>query len=265
MTQAFLELSFITKTFATTRGSFVALKDVALKVREGEFVAILGHSGCGKSTLLNIVAGLSDATEGGVILEGKHVDEPGPDRMMVFQNYALLPWLTAFENVYLGVKATRPSLSDTERRAIAQQHLELVGLAAKAAKKPQELSGGQKQRVAIARALATRPKVLLLDEPFGALDALTREEMQEEVLKIWEANRTTVLMVTHEIDEAILMADRIVMMTNGPAATIGEVFEVHFPRPRSRSDILEDPAYYTLRNQILAFLYDRFGDPVLAE
>ncbi|UFP92886.1 ABC transporter ATP-binding protein [Gloeobacter morelensis] len=265
MIQPFLELSYISKIFPTPKGPFVALKDVALKIRKGEFIALLGHSGCGKSTLLNIVAGLSKASAGGVILEGKETDEPGPDRMVVFQNYALLPWLTAYENVHLAVRSTMPGAPESERRSVAERYLALVGLAAKADKRPGEISGGQKQRVAIARALATRPKVLLLDEPFGALDALTREEMQEEVLKIWEADRTTVLMVTHEIDEAILMADRIVMMTNGPAATIGEVFEVPFARPRSRAEILEDPAYYTLRNRILEFLYDRFGEPVLAD
>ncbi len=265
MSQAFLELSYVTKTFPTPKGPFVAVKDVALKIKEGEFIALLGHSGCGKSTVLNMVAGLSQATSGGVILEGKEVTGPGPDRMVVFQNYSLLPWLSAHDNVYLGVNAAFPNISEAEKQEITDRHIDLVGLKTNAGKRPGELSGGMKQRVSIARALAIRPKVLLLDEPFGALDALTREEMQDEVLKIWEANRTTVIMITHEIDEAILLADRIVMMTNGPAATIGEVYDVHFPRPRNRAEILEDPSYYTLRNRILEFLYERFGEPVLAD
>lgn len=263
--QPFLELSGITKVFPTSKGPFVALKDIFLKINEGEFVCLLGHSGCGKSTLLNMVAGLSQATQGGVILDGKQVDEPGPDRMVVFQNYSLLPWLSAYDNVHLAVQAALPKLSEAEKREVTLQHIEMVGLTANAYKRPRELSGGMKQRVAIARALAIRPKVLLLDEPFGALDALTREEMQDQLLEIWEGARTTVLMITHEIDEAILLADRIVMMTNGPEATIGEVIDVHFPRPRSRAEIMEDPTYYTIRNQILAFLYERFGDPVLAD
>ncbi len=265
MSQAFLELSYITKTFPTPKGPFVAVKDVALRVKEGEFIALLGHSGCGKSTLLNMVAGLSRASAGGVILEGREVTSPGPDRMMVFQNYSLLPWLSAYENVHLAVKQVLAEQTAEQQQEITERYIDLVGLTPNAHKKPKELSGGMKQRVAIARALAIKPKVLLLDEPFGALDALTREEMQDEVLKIWEANRTTVLMVTHEIDEAILLSDRIVMLTNGPEATIGEVIDVHFPRPRERAEIMEDPAYYTIRNQILTFLYDRFGDPVLAD
>lgn len=262
---AFLEISGVSKVFPTPKGVFVALEDVFLKINKGEFVCLLGHSGCGKSTLLNMVAGLSKASQGGVILEGKEVDTPGPDRMIVFQNYSLLPWLSAFDNVHLAVQAAMPDTPEPERTKITQKYIDMVGLGSNAQKRPKELSGGMKQRVSIARALAIRPKVLLLDEPFGALDALTREEMQEEVLKIWEADRTTVLMITHEIDEAILMADKIVMMTNGPAAKIGEIFDVHFPRPRSRTEIMEDPAYYILRNKILEFLYERFGAPVLAD
>ncbi|WP_287128410.1 ABC transporter ATP-binding protein [Candidatus Cyanaurora vandensis] len=261
---SYLELSYITKSFPTPKGPYVVLKDVALKIKRGEFVALLGHSGCGKSTLLNMVAGLSRATTGGVILEGKEVYEPGPDRMVVFQNYSLLPWLTAYENVLLGINAAL-SGTEAEKKEIADRYIALVGLTANAHKKPGELSGGMKQRVALARALSIRPKVLLLDEPFGALDALTREEMQDEVLKLWEADRTTVLMITHEIDEAILLADRIVLMTNGPEATIGLILDVNFPRPRSRADILEDPAYYTLRNQVMTFLYERAGDPALVD
>jgi nitrate/nitrite transport system ATP-binding protein len=265
--RTFLELSGITKNFPSRNGSAPAciLENINLRVAEGEFVVLLGHSGCGKSTLLNMVSGLSQATLGGVILEGREVTEPGPDRMMVFQSYCLLPWLTVKENVALAVKAAFPKTKAAERAKITLEHVEMVGLGHAIDKLPGELSGGMKQRVAIARALAIRPKVLLLDEPFGALDALTREEMQDELLKIWEAHRTTVLMITHDIDEAILLADRIVMLTNGPAATIGEIFEVPFPRPRSRTEVAEDPFYYTLRNNILSFLYERFGHPVLAD
>ncbi len=265
----FLELSQITKTFPVRGGrrgeQFCVLKDVSLRVEEGEFIVLLGHSGCGKSTLLNMVAGLSQASTGGVILEGREVNTPGPDRMLVFQNYCLLPWLSVYGNVHLAVNAALPKLSAQDKRRVTCEHLEMVGLGQAADKRPGELSGGMKQRVAIARALAIRPRVLLLDEPFGALDALTREEMQDELLKIWEAHRTTVVMITHDIDEAILLADRIVMLTNGPAATIGDVYTVPFARPRSRAEIAEDPFYYTLRNQILGFLYDRFGHPELAD
>ncbi len=263
----YLELTKLTKTYPGRAGGppTCVLKDIALKVEEGEFIVLLGHSGCGKSTLMNAIAGMSAPTEGGVILEGREVTEPGPDRMMVFQNYSLLPWLTATDNVRLAVDATMPKISKAERARITDEHIEMVGLTPSAHKRPGELSGGMKQRVAIARALAIRPKVLLLDEPFGALDALTREEVQDQLLEIWEATRTTVVMITHDIDEAILLADRIVMLTNGPAATVGEIFDVPFERPRSRDAIGEDPRYYTLRNQILDFLYERFGDPVLAD
>ncbi len=264
---SYLELSKLSKTFPGRAGAPPAcvLKDISLDVQEGEFIVLLGHSGCGKSTLMNAIAGMSNPTEGGVILQGTEVTEPGPDRMMVFQNYSLLPWLTAAENVHLAVSATMPKASKAERARITDEHLDMVGLTASAHKRPGELSGGMKQRVAIARALAIRPKVLLLDEPFGALDALTREEVQDQLLEIWEATRTTVVMITHDIDEAILLADRLVMLTNGPEATIGEIFDVPFERPRSRAEIGEDPRYYALRNQVLDFLYERFGDPVLAD
>ncbi|HEY8899271.1 MAG TPA: nitrate ABC transporter ATP-binding protein [Chthoniobacterales bacterium] len=264
---AFLEISHLSKTYPGRAGGPPAciLKDITIKIAEGEFIVLLGHSGCGKSTLMNAIAGMSRASQGGVILSNKEVTDPGPDRMMVFQNYSLLPWLTAAENVRLAVDATMPKASKAERAAITDSHLEMVGLTPSAGKRPGELSGGMKQRVAIARALAIRPKVLLLDEPFGALDALTREEIQDQLLEIWEAHRTTVVMITHDIDEAILLADRIVMLTNGPAATVGEVFTVPFPRPRSRTAIAEDPDYYTLRNNILEFLYERFGSPVNAD
>jgi nitrate/nitrite transport system ATP-binding protein len=265
--QHFLEISKVTKSFPIRGGKkqFCVLKDVTLKVNKGEFIVLLGHSGCGKSTLLNMVAGLSQATEGGVILDGREVNSPGPDRMLVFQNYCLLPWLSVYGNVHLAVNAALPKLTAKEKHRVTAEHLEMVGLSHAVDKRPNELSGGMKQRVSIARALAIRPKVLLLDEPFGALDALTREEMQDELLKIWEAHRTTVVMITHDIDEAILLADRIVMLTNGPEATVGDVYKVPFPRPRSRVEVAEDPYYYTLRNQILNFLYERFGQPELAD
>lgn len=264
---SYLELSDISKSFPGRNGGPPAsiLSHISLRIGKGEFIVLLGHSGCGKSTLLNTIAGMSTPTEGGVILEGREVTQPGPDRMMVFQNYSLLPWMSAYQNVRLAVKATMPRMGAADWDRITEEHLEMVGLSASAGKRPGELSGGMKQRVAIARALAIRPKVLLLDEPFGALDALTREEVQDQLLEIWEANRTTVVMITHDIDEAILLADRIVLMTNGPDATIGDVFTVPFPRPRSRTEVAEDPHYYTLRNQILEFLFDRFGEPELAD
>jgi bicarbonate transport system ATP-binding protein len=232
---------------------------VNLEVQQGEFICVIGHSGCGKSTLLNMVSGFATPTSGAVLLNGKPIEKPGPDRMVVFQGYALLPWLTAYENVYLGIDSVKPKLNKSEKHAITLEHLELVGLTTAAEKKITQISGGMKQRVAIARALAIRPEVLILDEPFGALDAITKEELQEELLKIWNTQKCTVLMITHDIDEALFLADRLVMMTNGPAAGIGEVLTIPFPRPRSREDIMEDPLYYEMRNQALDFLYNRFA------
>ena len=256
----FVEVDHIDRIFPLPNGnSYTALKNIDLKIPQGEFISLIGHSGCGKSTLLNIIAGLDRATTGGVILEGREVKEPGPDRMVVFQNYALLPWKTAFENVYIAVNAVYPNKPEAEKRAIVREHLAMVGLTEAADKKPPQLSGGMKQRVSIARALAIRPQVLILDEPFGALDAITKEELQEELLKIWNDHRCTVLMITHDIDEALFLADRLVMMTNGPAASIGEVMEIPFPRPRDRTRIMEDPQYYKLRNYALDFLYHRFA------
>jgi nitrate ABC transporter ATP-binding subunit len=257
--EAFLSLRNVGKVYETPRGPFTVLENISLDVAEGEFVCIIGHSGCGKSTLLNMVAGFTKPTSGEIHLQSKLVTRPGPDRMVVFQNYSLLPWLTALENVALAVKAVFPEKSPSERRKIAMEHLELVGLADAAHKKPRRLSGGMRQRVSIARALSIRPQVLILDEPFGALDVLTREELQEELLHIWREHRVTVLMITHEIDEAIFLSDRIVMMTNGPAATVGEIVDVPFARPRDREAIGEDPHYFTLRNQTLDFLYHRFA------
>ena len=251
----FLVIEDVSKVY----GSNTVLEGVNLTIEEGEFICLIGHSGCGKSTLLNMVSGFNKPTSGGVLLQGKPIEQPGPDRMVVFQNYALLPWKTAFENIYLAVNAVNPKMSKPEKELIVREHLAMVGLTEAADKKPPQLSGGMKQRVSIARALAIRPQVLILDEPFGALDAITKEELQEELLKIWNEHRATVLMITHDIDEALFLADRLVMMTNGPAAKIGEVLEIPFERPRDRARIMEDPEYYKLRNYILDFLYHRFA------
>ncbi len=255
----FLVIEDVSKVYPTPKGAYPVLEGVNLTVHQGEFICVIGHSGCGKSTLLNMVAGFNKPTSGEVRLDSKPITQPGPDRMVVFQNYALLPWRTAFENIYLAVNAVYPNKSKAEKSAIAREHLEMVGLTDAADKKPPQLSGGMKQRVSIARALAIRPKVLILDEPFGALDAITKEELQEELLKIWNDHQCTVLMITHDIDEALFLADRLVMMTNGPAANIGEVMEIPFPRPRDRARIMEDPQYYKLRNYALDFLYNRFA------
>ena len=259
LTQPLLRFEGLGKTYPTPTGPYPVLENVNLEVQQGEFICVIGHSGCGKSTLLNMVSGFATPTSGAVLLNGKPIEKPGPDRMVVFQGYALLPWLTAYENVYLGIDSVKPKLAKSEKHAITLEHLELVGLTTAAEKKITQISGGMKQRVAIARALAIRPEVLILDEPFGALDAITKEELQEELLKIWNTQKCTVLMITHDIDEALFLADRLVMMTNGPAAGIGEVLTIPFPRPRSREDIMEDPLYYEMRNQALDFLYNRFA------
>ncbi|HEY9806225.1 MAG TPA: nitrate ABC transporter ATP-binding protein, partial [Candidatus Obscuribacterales bacterium] len=230
------------------------LKNIELKIRQGEFVSLIGHSGCGKSTLLNIVAGLDKPTSGGVVLEGRQVTSPGPDRMVVFQNYSLLPWLSVRENIALAVDEVAKNLPKGERRGIIEHHIDLVGLRAAADKRPGQLSGGMKQRVAIARALAIRPKLLLLDEPFGALDALTRGNLQEQLMKICEESRVTCLMVTHDVDEALLLSDRIVMLTNGPESHIGQILEVAIPRPRHRLEVVNHPNYYSMRSEIIYFL-----------
>jgi len=255
----FLVIDNVSKIYPTPTGPYIVLDGINLTVYEGEFVCLIGHSGCGKSTLLDMVSGFRKPSEGEVRLQTKRITEPGPDRMVVFQNYSLLPWLSAFENVYLGIDSVYPKKTKAEKVAIANEHLAMVGLADAANKRPKELSGGMKQRVSIARALALRPKVLVLDEPFGALDPITREELQEELLKIWSDHQVTVLMITHDIDEALFLADRLVMMTNGPAANIGEIMNIPFPRPRNRARIMEDPEYYNLRNQALDFLYRRFA------
>ncbi|HIK46498.1 MAG TPA: ATP-binding cassette domain-containing protein [Leptolyngbyaceae cyanobacterium M65_K2018_010] len=257
--EPFLVFDNLSKVYPTPTGPYVVLEGINLTVQESEFVSVIGHSGCGKSTLLDMVAGFRQPTSGEVRLQTQPIREPGPDRMVVFQNYSLLPWLTAYENIYLGVDSVFPHKSKAVKQRMVMEHLSLVGLAEAAHKKPSALSGGMKQRVCIARALALRPKVLILDEPFGALDPITREELQEELLTIWRDHQITVLMITHDIDEALFLSDRIVMMTNGPAAQIGEVMTVPFARPRDRSRMMEDPRFYELRNEALDFLYHRYA------
>ena len=256
--QSYVQIENAGMVFDTKKGKFTALTGVNLAIEQGEFIALIGHSGCGKSTLLNLVAGLLDATDGVLLLANKEIKGPGPERAVVFQNHSLLPWLSAFENVHLAVEkvfGARESKKQLKARTAAA--LELVGLTHAANKLPGEISGGMKQRVGIARALAMEPKVLLMDEPFGALDALTRAHLQDELMKIVAATQSTVVMVTHDVDEAVLLADRIVMMTNGPAATIGEILPVDLPRPRDRLALAHDPHYHDLRSRVLEFLYSR--------
>ncbi|CAC5343664.1 MULTISPECIES: nitrate ABC transporter ATP-binding protein [Planktothrix] len=251
----FVQVDHVNRVFNLPNGEqYIALKNIELKIDKGEFITLLGHSGCGKSTLLNIIAGLDQASEGGIILEGREVREPGPDRMVVFQNYSLLPWLTVRENIALAVDEVYRKLPKTERKEIVEKHLKLVGLRQAADKRPGEISGGMKQRVAIARALSIRPQLLLLDEPFGALDALTRGGLQEQLMKICEANQVSAVMVTHDVDEALLLSDRIVMLTNGPEAHIGQILDVNIPRPRQRMEVVNHPSYYALRNEVVYFL-----------
>jgi nitrate/nitrite transport system ATP-binding protein len=244
--------------FPTKRGPFVALRDINLEVQRGEFVTLIGHSGCGKSTLLNLVAGLTTPTSGVLLLEERELSGPGPDRGVVFQNHSLLPWLSCLDNVLLAVERVfGESETKTQLKARALTALELVGMGHAVAKRPHEVSGGMKQRVGIARALAMEPKMLLMDEPFGALDALTRARLQDELLKIVATTGATVMMVTHDVDEAVLLSDRIVMMTNGPAATIGEVLRVDLPRPRDRVALAENRDYVQYRKEVIDFLYTR--------
>ncbi|AFY70610.1 nitrate ABC transporter, ATPase subunits C and D [Thalassoporum mexicanum PCC 7367] len=252
---AFVEIDDVSKTFPLVDGGqYIALKNIDLKIKQGEFVSLLGHSGCGKSTLLNIIAGLDRPTRGGVVLEGFEVKEPSPDRMVVFQNYSLLPWKTVRENIALAVDTVLTNLSKAERKEVVAEHINMVGLTPAADKLPEQLSGGMKQRVAIARAFSIRPKVLLLDEPFGALDALTRGGLQEELMQICQENQVTCIMVTHDADEALLLSDRIIMLTNGPEAHIGQILEVPIPRPRRRMEVVNHPNYYSLRGEIIYFL-----------
>jgi nitrate/nitrite transport system ATP-binding protein len=257
-----LSISHVSIDFPTPSGPFRALDDVNLDIDEGEFVSLIGHSGCGKSTVLNIVAGLYQATQGGVILNNKEVDEPGPDRAVVFQNHSLLPWLTAYENVELAVKRVfKRSKSKTEMREWIEHNLKLVHMDHAMHKRPDEISGGMKQRVGIARALAMQPEVLLMDEPFGALDALTRAHMQDSLMEIHAELKNTVIMITHDVDEAVLLSDRIVMMTNGPSATIGEVLSIELDRPRNRVIMADVPEYNHYRARVLKFLYERQRNP----
>lgn len=254
----FLEIDNIVKSYRTADGGeFVVLNGINLSVGEDEYISVIGHSGCGKSTLLKIVAGLEKPTSGGVWLDGREVRKPGSDRMMVFQHYGLLPWLTVRENIRLAVDEVLENSTRAEKISIVNEHLAMVNLNAAADKYPDEISGGMKQRVGIARALAIRPKMLLMDEPFGALDALTRGKLQRQVLDIWESHKQAVMMITHDVDEAIYMSDRIVLMTNGPAATIGEILEVPFEHPRDRAAMRNSTEYYDLRNHALNFL-DRY-------
>ncbi|MDB9512683.1 ABC transporter ATP-binding protein [Kamptonema animale CS-326] len=254
----FLEIENLVMSYHNPNGrEFIVLNDVNLTVGEDEFISVIGHSGCGKSTLLKIVGGLEKQTSGSVRLQGKEIRKPGADRMMVFQHYGLLPWLTVRENIRLAVDEVLKSATRAEKISLVNEHLAMVNLTAAADKYPEEISGGMKQRVGIARALAIRPKMLLMDEPFGALDALTRGKLQKQVLDIWEHHRQAVMMITHDVDEAIYMSDRIVMMTNGPNATIGEILEVPFSHPRNRQELRESKEYYELRNHALNFL-DRY-------
>jgi nitrate/nitrite transport system ATP-binding protein len=254
---AFLDISYVTKSYPTPAGPAVIVQDFNLTVKKGAFISLIGHSGCGKSTVLSMVAGLTDATSGGVILAGREVAGPGPDRGVVFQSPCLLPWLTAFDNVMLGVDSVYPHATPAERRDVADYYLTVVGLGGSLHRKPAELSQGMRQRVGLARAFALSPKMLLLDEPFGMLDSLTRYELQDVLLELWQCDQKTALMVTHDVDEALFLSDRIVMMSDGPAATVGEILDVTFPRPRSRKQLLEDPEYYGLREQLIGFLEDR--------
>lgn len=262
MKNNYLEISQVGIEFPTDGEPFRALQNVDLGIAKGEFISLIGHSGCGKSTVLNIVAGLYEATEGGVILEGREVDEPGPDRAVVFQNHALLPWLTVYQNVELAVKCVfRKRKRKAEMRDWIEHNLSLVHMNHAMHKLPGELSGGMKQRVGIARCLAMQPKVLLMDEPFGALDALTRAHLQDSLMDIQQQLGNTVIMITHDVDEAVLLSDRIVMMTNGPAASIGEVLQVDLSRPRDRVVLADDPAFNHYRQQVLRFLYEKQKNP----
>ena len=260
MSTKFIEIHGVEQTFKTAKGLFPALRDIHLTIAKGEFVALIGHSGCGKSTLLNLIAGLTTPTNGALLCANKEIKGPGPERAVVFQNHSLLPWLTCFDNIYLavervfGAKESKAQLQDRTDAALA-----LVGLTHAGQKRPGEISGGMKQRVGIARALSMEPQVLLMDEPFGALDALTRAKLQDELLEIVARTQSTVVMVTHDVDEAVLLSDKIVMMTNGPAATIGEVLHVDLPRPRKRVELAEDPHYVQYRKAVIDFLYTRQG------
>ncbi|GKS97633.1 MULTISPECIES: ABC transporter ATP-binding protein [unclassified Acidovorax] len=254
----FIEVQGVAQTFKTAKGLFPALRDIDLSIAKGEFVALIGHSGCGKSTLLNLIAGLTVPTAGALLCANKEIKGPGPERAVVFQNHSLLPWLTCEGNVHLAVERVFGKREPkAQLKARTEAALAMVGLTHAAQKRPGEISGGMKQRVGIARALSMEPQVLLMDEPFGALDALTRAKLQDELLEIVARTQSTVVMVTHDVDEAVLLSDKIVMMTNGPAATIGEVLAVDIPRPRNRVALAEDPRYLRSRKAVIDFLYTR--------
>jgi nitrate/nitrite transport system ATP-binding protein len=258
----YLSLENLSITFDTDKGPLNVLDNISLKIDKGEFISLIGHSGCGKSTVLNIVAGLLQASSGGVLLENQEVVDPGPDRAVVFQNHSLLPWLTVYENVRLAVdQVFRKTRSRQERHDWALHNLELVHMGHALERRPDEISGGMKQRVGIARALAMEPKVLLMDEPFGALDSLTRTHMQDSLMEIQADLNNTVMMITHDVDEAVLLSDRIVMMSNGPSATIGEVLEIELERPRNRLVLADDPTYNHYRAEVLRFLHERHAKP----
>jgi nitrate ABC transporter ATP-binding subunit len=250
----YVELSNLTKIYPSPKGPAIIVKDFNLRIKKGEFVSLIGHSGCGKSTVLSMLAGLNDITDGGIILAGRELDGAGPDRGVVFQSPSLLPWMTAFENVMLGVDQVFFTASKEERREIVEYYLTVVGLGDSMHKKPAELSQGMRQRVGIARAFALKPKMLLLDEPFGMLDSLTRYELQQVLIELWRKNKITALMVTHDVDEALFLSDRIVCMTDGPEAEVGDIIEVNFPRPRERKAVMEHPDYYKLRERLIEFL-----------
>ena len=253
-----LNIDHVDMVFPTPDGPFQALENINLKICKGEFVSLIGHSGCGKSTVLNIVAGLYRASKGGVVLNGKEVNEPGPDRAVVFQNHSLLPWLTAYENVELAVKSVfKKTKTKSEIKDWIEHNLKLVHMDHAMHKRPDEISGGMKQRVGIARALSMQPEILLMDEPFGALDALTRTHMQDSLMEIQGELNNTVIMITHDVDEAVLLSDRIVMMTNGPSATVGEILDITLDRPRDRLELVEDAEYTHLRSEVLKFLYEK--------
>jgi nitrate ABC transporter ATP-binding subunit len=254
---SYVELFNLGKTYETPTGPAVIVEGFDVRMKEGEFISLIGHSGCGKSTVLNMVAGLLSISTGGVVVARHEISGPGPDRGVVFQAPCLLPWMTAFQNVMLGVKQVFPHGTRSERGDICRYYLELVGLGDSMTKYPGELSGGMQQRVGIARAFALSPKMLLLDEPFGRLDSLTRMELQDTLMSILEQRMTTALMVTHDVDEALYLSDRIVMMTTGPAAKVGKILEVPFARPRVRDDVLEHPEYYNLREELIQFLEDQ--------
>lgn len=259
----YLHIDHVTMNFPTKEGVFCALNDVNFVINKGEYISIIGHSGCGKSTVLNVVAGLLDPSEGGVVLENQEIAGPGPDRAVVFQHHSLMPWLSVYENVALAVrKVFRGKKSKAEQHDWIVQNLKMVHMDHAMEKLPSEISGGMKQRVGIARALAMQPKVLLMDEPFGALDALTRAHMQDTLMEIQNELQNTIIMITHDVDEAVLLSDKIVMMTNGPAATIGEVLEINLPRPRNRVALADNPTYNHFRQQILSFLYERQQNPL---